>query len=249
MSFNLEQGLPIATVKGGDADGEFVFLDKENKSGDKSFTIRNGKFQRLPNYLMRVHYICGPAGVGKSTRCAEYMKWYKKLNPENRIILLSRVDDDPAFEGIDYKRLMLTNSMADIPMQIEEIGSDCLCVFDDLDTISSKKLIKSVYNFERQILELGRHKNIQMLITSHLINGIDRELTRTIHNELDTMTIFPQGANIYQVTFNLQNYWGLTPKQIRKIMNTDSHWVTLFKKHPQLMLTEYKICFLSDLKM
>lgn len=247
MSFSLEDGLPIAIVEDGPADGEIVFVKKDDKTGKKEFKLRKGKFQQLPNDLIRIIYIAAPAGCGKSTYCALYARTYQYLYPENPIILFSRLDEDPAFDGIKLERVVINNDMIEVPLQIEEAGTNALLIFDDLDTISSKKLLKSIYNFERQVLELGRHKKLQMLITSHLINGLDKDLCKTIHNELDTLTIFPGSGSVHQIHYNLEEYWGLGKKQIRNILNTDTRWVTLFKKHPQLVLTENKICFLADL--
>lgn len=247
MSFNLEGGLPIAIIEGGPLDGEFVFLDKDDEHGKKIFTIKKGKFVQFGNWLYRIHYKCGPSGVGKSTSCAAYCKGFQRLNPDKPIIILSRLNEDPAFDDIKVKRLKITDDLIRVPLALESIEEGSLIIFDDLDTISDNKLLKCIYNFLRQLLELGRHKKIQVLITSHLINGTDRNLCRTIQNELDSLTIFPQGCNIYQVSMNLQNYWGLTPKQIRKIMNTTSRSVTLFKKHPQYMMTDNTICLLSEL--
>lgn len=247
MSFNLEEGIPIAVVKGGPADGQFVFLQPEDNTGKKMFTLNSGEFRQLANSKNRIHYAAGPAGVGKSTKTARLCQEYQLDFPDNPIFMLSRLDEDPAFDGIKLNRIVISDDLVKVPIQIESVGSDCLVVFDDLDTIYETALLKSVYSTMRQCMELGRHKRIQMIITSHLINGTDVKLSRTIQNELDTLTIFPQGCNIYQVNMNLQNYWALTPKQIRKIMAQESRWVTLYKKYPQMMLTEKKICLLKDL--
>lgn len=248
MSFNLEQGLPVAIIVGGTADGTYIFLDKDNEDGKKSFSIKNGKFAPMPNTFHRIHYKVGPSGVGKSTSCAQYCEEYQTFFPENPIYILSMLDEDPAFDKIkNLKRLVIDESYIKTPIQASTFGKDVLVIFDDIDTISNPKILKSIYNTMSQCLEIGRHNNIQMLITSHLINGRDRNISRTIQNEVDSLTIFPQGANMYQVTMNLQNYWGLTPKQIRKIMGLKSRWVILYKKHPQLCLTENRICFLSEL--
>lgn len=134
-------------------------------------------------------------------------------------------------------------------MQIEEIPDNSMCIMDDLETISDEKLLKCVQNFIRQLLELGRHKNIQIVITSHLIIGNDAKYTRTVLNESKTLTVFPQGGSIFNIQHVLETRFGIRGKEFRKLMELaeNSRWITLYKDFPQLIVMENRIMFASEL--
>lgn len=122
-----------------------------------------------------------------------------------------------------------------------------MVIFDDIDTISNTKLLKSLLNFQAQILEMGRHKNVNTCITSHLINGNDRKQCRTIMNEMQSITIFPSCGGAYQIRYVLDKYFGLSYKQCSKIMQMDSRWVTIYKNYPQILISETDCMLLSSL--
>lgn len=254
--FSTESGTPICKIDGGDLDSEILFIDEKTSDDPKDkrkimranrhVEIEDGKFQVLPNDKIRVMYVPGPSGVGKSTYTSKYAKIYKKLYPDARIILFSRIKNDPAFEGLLYKRIELNDELAANPLQLEECTEDSLVIFDDVDTISNTKLLISVLNFQSQIMELGRHKNVKCIITSHLINGNQRKQCRTIMNEMHTLTVFPQGGAVHQIRYVLDKYFGLTYKQVTKILKMDSRWVTIHKNHPQIIVTETSACFLKN---
>lgn len=255
MSFSIDDGIALCKVIGGEGDGEIVFLDIEGKK--KSKVVKNipirkidcidGSFRMIPNDIMRVHLVSGPAGAGKSTLVASYSKSFKKLYPDNKILLFSRVNDDPAFHGIDFKRVTITEDLIKNPLQLEEVTPGSLVIFDDVDTISNEQLLNSVLNFEAQILEMGRHNDVKIFITSHLINGPKKTHTSRVMNELHSFTFFPQSGSVKQINYNLSQYFGLTTVQIRKIMSMESRWVTLFKSYPQILLTEHLCMFISNL--
>lgn len=253
--FNTEDGLPICKIDGGKLDGEIIFVVKKGESSKynlkkakmyNGFSSHDGIFQQVPNDYHRIGYIAGPAGSGKSTKAAEYALLFQKLYPDSKIIMFSRVDDDTAFIDVKLKRVVLSEDLAENPLDIEEVEPGSLVIFDDVDAIVNQKLRKSVYGLQMQIMEIGRHKNIKCLITQHLINGNDKKHTRTIMNEMDYVTLFPESCGFHQIEYFLKNYFGFKKHQIEKFMNTDSRWITLFKKVPQMMLTQTDIFLIKD---
>ena len=256
MSFSTDKGIPICEVVGGKADGEIIFVAEEDNNPKKTVIKRDpiriidcddGKFSQLPNDKIRCVYIAGPSGSGKSTYVREYAKRYKKLFPKSKCFLLSRVDDDPSLDGFDYKGVVLGADLKENPLQIEEVTPDSMVIFDDIDAISNKKLLDSLIKFQSQILEMGRHMNIQCVITSHLIIGNARAQARTILNELHSLTVFPGSGSAAQISYALTKYFGLTKKQINKILAMNSRWVTLVKIYPQFVISEHQCIFVSNL--
>ena len=68
-----------------------------------------------------------------------------------------------------------------------------LCIFDDIDVISDKKIREAVYDILNQVLEIGRRYKIHCVVTNHLpANGKD---TRRILNEAHTVTYFPHSSS------------------------------------------------------
>jgi ABC-type lipoprotein export system ATPase subunit len=108
MSFNIQEiGAPIAIIKGGEDDGEIIYLDanhikdsENNEKGlkgkkkiiyfDKLDLDKNATFQHYPNtYRERdVLMIVGQAGSGKSYYLNQYMQNYKKAYGKKRNILI-----------------------------------------------------------------------------------------------------------------------------------------------------------------
>ena len=114
---------------------------------------------------------------------------------------------------------------------------NALCLFDDIDTIKEKHLRNTVYDIQNDILETGRHNNIYIIVTSHLINGNDKKNTRTILNEAHKVTFFPK-SGAYGITYFLKNYIGLPKKQIDNILQINSRWITINKGYPLFIFYE-----------
>lgn len=244
-----EGGEPICIVKGGSGDGEIIFRTDEAK---KPSVLRHpikyayisdpvGKFMQLPSSKVRILFIGGPSGSGKSTYVSEYVKIFKKLYPESKVILFSMIEEDPAFEDIELKRIVLDESLVENPVTLEEVTEGSLIIFDDIDTMIDKKLLDSLYTFQRQILEMGRHKDVKCIITCHLLGGANKKQMKVILNESHSITYFVGGANTHDFKYIVNEYLGLSKKDITKIMNLDGRWITFLVKYPQVLLSE-KIC-------
>lgn len=262
MSFTTqesEKAVPFIFVRGGEADGEIIYVDLEDTRGqgkpsvikkkiEKKITCNDGTFFQIPNERTRCLLIAGPSGSGKSSYVKNYASMYKKLNPESTIYLFSRVEDDPSLEGLEVKRVFLSEDLVTCPLEIEECKPGSMVIFDDCDACSSKKLTDSIYKFQIQLMELGRHMDIQVVITSHLIIGAKSQVqARTILNEHASLTIFPGSGSAAQISFALGKYYGMTKKQINKILNMDSRWVTLIKVYPQFVISAHECTFVSEL--
>jgi|WetSurMetagenome_2_1015567.scaffolds.fasta_scaffold00833_18 hypothetical protein len=235
--------IPIVEIIGGKYSGEVIFLDTDKK-GAREIKIKDkGVIKQIPKVNTREFvYIAGPSGSGKTTKVAEYVSTYKQLFPENDIFLFSRLSEDEAIDHLDIIRIPITTKLDRVNV-VNDI-KDALVIFDDIDTIPDKKLRSKVYEIQNDILEIGRHNNIHIIVTSHLINGNDRKNTRTILNEAHTITIFPKAGGSYGIEYVLKNYIGLSMKQISKLLKLPSRSVTISKTFPQYVFYDKGIYLL-----
>lgn len=277
--FSFDAGKTIAVIKGGKLNGEILFVNnnegqccggcshkcskkpccggcnmcykkqKVNRYIPRDFRI-DGKFQQLPSEEDRIIYIAGPAGSGKSTYAGKYIELYLKLFPDAQFFVFSRLNEDPAFDHLNPHRVTIDESLITEPIDItEDVTPDSIILFDDIDTIQDKKLQLAVNKLKADILEIGRHQNIRCVITCHLINPNERAAARTLLNEMQTMTVFPNAGSTYQIEYALRKYFGFSVKQIRTLLDIkDSRWLTIFKNYPQVILTENRAMFVTELR-
>ena len=271
MSFSTKSGQPIAIVRGGKANKEIIYINQLGNNDNimtstptKSIEVHDGKFEQLPSPTIRILYIAGPSGSGKSTYASIYIKKYinlyiapelKKYKQANldkltnyegaRFYLFSRVDQDKVLDELDPVRVKCDESIINNPFDIKEIEPNSILLFDDIDCITNKRVQAVVNSLKEQVMDEGRHRNIHCVITSHLINGKDKNTSRTTLNEMNSLTIFPQSGSHYQINYALKMYFGLSPTQIKKILATNSRWVTLIKNSPQVILSENSLSFIA----
>lgn len=242
---NFKDGRAIAQIKGGKYNKLIFYLsdeeEDEEETGFYSFFIKDkGIMVPILNLDTRqVDYIAGPSGSGKSTYASKIIEIFKRLFPSNNVFIFSRLDNDNVLDKFKPIRIQLDESLIEDPIDIHnEFQKGDLVLFDDCDTIQDKKLKDTISKLKNDILETGRHQNLYIIITSHLINGNDRKDTRTILNEAHTLTIFPKSGATYGINYVLKNYIGLSKNDISKILSLPSRWVTIGKNYPQYVLYE-----------
>lgn len=251
MSINFDDdGKMVAMIKNKKKVKELVFIDSNDQRGIKKIKLHDDDvfIPVLDSENRSIVYICGASGSGKSTFARMLVDNFHTMFPTTPIYMFSRLSSDPAFDDLETKKVLiripinndLIESNIDVVNDIEQ-GS--MVIFDDIDTISDKKIMGVLNNIKLQILEIGRHKKIYCIVTSHLINTNDRNGTRTMMNEMSSLVIFPKGGgSVYQQKYCLKNYLGLSNDQINDILGTsDSRWVLISKNYPQYVLTQKKI--------
>lgn len=235
LSFEKElQSKSIAIMKKNN-EKNILYLNQDSKKGSNKIICKgNSKLFPYPNFNNREFiYISGPSGSGKSTYAAQYIYNYKKLFPNNDVFIFSRLSDDEVIDMLDVIRVPINESLIEIDVPKDMVN--CLVLFDDIDTIPDKSLRNKVYQIQNDILEIGRHNNIYVIVTSHLINGNDRKNCRTILNEANTITFFPRAGSTYGIKYVLKNYLGFNNNQIELILKIPSRWVTIGKNYPQYL--------------
>ena len=229
----------IAFIKGGKYDQCGIYLhDSDIKGGLESIELTDKKNEDAmiqPMLISRVALIAGAAGSGKSTLAAKFIKSYKKQHPAHRIYGLSccTLDDDPAFEGIRIIQIPET----DLPLSVNNY-SNCLFLFDDIESFTDAKVQAYCYNLIKQILENGRKKSISTIICTHLVNPNDMKFGRVLMNEIQQLTIYPRGSNAHAIDFCLKKYFGLNRLQIDDILTSKSRSVTICRTYPGFILED-----------
>ena len=249
-------GRPLAKIDGGKYSGRIVsvsdqFLNSNQKEPSdnlinefRQLKIANdSKFQHIPDTTKEreILYITGPSGSGKSTYTRKYLEQYKKKYKNREIYLFSSLPSDESLDKVGPKRIKLDESMYTDPIKVDEL-SESICIFDDIDVISEKKVREAVYDVLNQVLEIGRHYKIHCVVTNHLpTNGKD---TRRILNEAHTVTYFPHSAG-GKIKYLLEEYVGLDRKQIAYMRKQNSRWATVYKNYPQCYMVEHEVGLLN----
>lgn len=220
-------------------------VKKSLKRGNhKELRIEDGEIQVVPSKDPEhrdVMYIAGPSGSGKSTYTSNIVKQYKKNHPKRKFFLFSRVAEDKAFKKCKPQRIELDEEVLEDPIQPEELH-DSITVFDDTATIRDKAMNQAI-NGELipDLLETGRHPNVTVVITNHLLT--DYSKTRTILNECTQITFFPASGSVRAIRYTLKTYFGLSPADVKRVLALPSRWVTITKSYPQVVIYS-KGCYL-----
>lgn len=245
MSLSLKDGKMIALIH--DKKDRILYVNDADTNGYKTIVLDERGYMEplLDDRGRSITYICGASGSGKSTVTRGLVINFNIMFPKSQVYLFSKVNTDPAFDDLEKKKMIIRipidQQLVTDPINVlEDIDEKSLVIFDDTDTITDKNILKAVNNIKMQILEIGRHRNIYCIVTSHLINTNDRAGTRTMMNEMHNLVIFPKGGgSVYQQRYCLKNYLGFNNKQINEILNTsDSRWVWISKNYPQYVLTQ-----------
>lgn len=191
-----------------------------------------------------IRYVTGASGSGKSYYTKQYADEYHRMYPKREIYILSSIKEDKTLDKIKgLKRVKLDSQEFLTDDLTAEDFKDSLVIFDDTDCLTNKRQKLKVDNILNSVLETGRHFNVEVVFTSHLAcNG--RE-TRRILNECKSVTIFPSGLGGKAMKYLLDNYFGLSKEQIKKIKSLNSRWVTLSKGHPMFVLSD-KECYILN---
>lgn len=223
-----------------DLEDKEIIIDKKGKRKEVEVytTPKNVLITPMPNMLTReVVYIAGPSGSGKSTYCGQYMAEFKRQFPEAKIFVFSRVKEDKVIDKIGVHRIDIDSTLESDPIDIfSDFNDGDLVLFDDCDTIQDLKLRTAIVRIKNDILETGRHRNLYILVTSHLINPNEKKEGRIILNEMTSITVFPKSGSAYQIKYVLKQYYGFSNDQIDNIFKLNTRWVTLYKNAPQTIM-------------
>ena len=237
-------GRNLCIINGGKYKNKLVSVSEEEDDTIKQFKsmkLTDGKFQQIPNLdtERECGFITGPSGSGKSTYIYNYLVEYKKRKPKNEVYLFSILNEDKSLDAIKPLRVKIDDNLKEFDI---ENFRDSMVIFDDTDVISNKNHKAYVNAIRDKILQIGRHSNIDCLITSHIPTGHDLKM---VLNECSFVVYFPSSGQVRQINYMLINYVGLDLKQIALIKSLKSRWACVFKNYPQICLTEKTIFLLN----
>lgn len=221
-----------------------AIIIESTKKQMKEFTVHDdGVIIPFPKFTTAErHYIAGPSGSGKSYFISKFLSEYKKINPVSKIYLISDVDEDEVLDKLNVIRIDI-NSLVDgsDPIKPDDLR-DSIVIFDDIDSIRDKEISKEVCSLRDSLLRRGRHENINVIVTYHLLTNYKD--TRIILNEVHSITIFPRSGSTYGITRLLKYYVGLDKNQIQKIFSLPTRSVTIYKHYPMYVIYDHGIYLL-----
>ena len=202
------------------------FTEDENM---RCFPIPQKKSERL--------YVPAPSGSGKSTFIGMYLTELRKKYKKRPIYIFSRVEEDKPLDQFNntYRIPLTRQTFEEEPLEIEKFKNGIL-IFDDIDTILDKPLVKYIRNFRDDVLETGRHYDITIISTSHIITNF--LATRTLINEANAIVLFPKGSSFYAVSNFLERYMGFSRRQIKMVENLNTRWIWFWKEYPKYAVYE-----------
>ena len=240
---SFKKGKDIAMIKGGKYDKKILKIYDDNFQTDNENRLQEfiipkgdkGVIFPLPRQKSERLYISAPSGAGKSTFVGKYLKLLLKgKNKDRPFFLFSRVEEDKPLDKYDPIRIPLTrgefNTEPLDPLEFE----DSIIVFDDIDTLADKGLLKYIQDFRDDLLECGRHYGITTISTTHQILNFNS--TRTLLNEAQAVVIFPRCCGNYQMKNFLERYMGFDKDEIDYVKKLPTRWLYLYKEYPLYMI-------------
>ena len=220
--------------------------DTPDDDGFSKVELKKDQFTLLPNKNGRtIFYITAPSGSGKSYLAKEIISEYHKMFPKNNIYVFSSLESDETIDTLKYiKRIKLDKpEYLEAELKAEDF-KDSLTLFDDVDVISNKKILKKTMEILNSILQTGRHFNVSCIYTSHASTA--GHATKIILAESHCIVFFPSCAGGKVLNYLADQYLGLNKAQIDKLKKSQSRWVAVFRKYPRAIVTQNEASLLKD---
>lgn len=243
-------GKPIGVVTGGRFHHDIIHLfdpdvdvpPKRNEKTCRRMHIDDGKIFPIPSEKPEQLYVSGPNGSGKTYYIAQYLTLLREMYPKMPFYIFSDVEEDPLLDKItNVYRIPLTEELVDDPLERDDFKKSAV-IFDDIDSISNKRILNAVMTLRDTLLKTSRHSKTYVICTNHLTT--DYKNTRTLINECVNITIFPKSGAANQIRRVLKDYCGLDKQQVDTIYSLPSRWVTLHKNYPMYVISEHDIILL-----
>lgn len=218
-----------------------------DKKINREFILDDGgHLQMIPNIKTRdVIFASGASGSGKSYFIGNYITQYMKMFPKNPVYIFSKLESDQALDkNKGIQRIILDDTFGDEDSEAIEAKdmSNCLAVFDDVDTINDPIILKKIIKLRDDLLEVGRKFNVYMCMTSHML--CDYRKTRILLNECTHNVCFKNSNTNHQKRF-MKEYVGMSKDDIDKALSLPSRWICISKAFPSYLLYDTGCYLLS----
>lgn len=191
--------------------------------------------------------ISGCSGSGKTTLASRIAEIYAEEFPENKIIYIcpkkpseSLMKLKPIIISVNGEKGIENFVNPETKLEFNEDDpdnewSDSLVIFDDLEGCSPK-VKKNALELLGNILTVGRARNVSVVYINHTYcNGNE---SKRVFSECPNITVFPMGKMNKQLDYLLNSYCGIDRDTKRRIMNSRSRWVNIFRHRPCHVITE-----------
>lgn len=208
--------------------------------------INKDQFTLLPSKTTRtIFYITASSGSGKSYLAKEIIQEYHRMFPKNNIYVFSSLESDETLDTLKYiKRIKMDKpEYLETELKAEDF-KDSLTLFDDVDVISKKTILKKTMEILNSILQTGRHFNVSCIYTSHASTA--GNATKIILAESHVIVFFPSTAGGKTLKYLCDQYLGLSKAQIDKMKTLQSRWVAVFRKYPRCIVTQHEVSLLKN---
>jgi len=237
-------GRPIAIIQGGELDNNIIYFCPSRDGDRESIKLTEGKIQQIPNIdpsQRDIFIIAGGSGLGKSTSAAMLMQQYQALFPDRKLFIFSKVKKDPSIDKLGLKnlhRILLDSSYMEDEEQIDsEDFSQCCILFDDVGTLTGK-LKKSVMELRDDMMQTGRHNEITLICTYHLL--MNKEETKNALLEGTSFQVWPQ-SNTKQVITLLVTYFGTATSDARALCSMETRSMIIIRCLPNIVMTDREV--------
>ena len=187
--------------------------------------------------------LVAPSEGGKTFLAKEICKFDQRKRP---VIVFSKIDDDESLRELAKLRtpsdkksrlvkipLHSEDQLLDLPSNEDLKGT--ICLFDDIDSFPSD-IAKFIREYRDSMLESGRHHNITVISTSHILNNYMK--TKTVLNECEWVCLFPASNKRHAFSF-LKDRFGLEKAEAMFLINKamqSGRYLCLKLSAPNLLL-------------
>lgn len=253
----------VATITGGELDKKCLYLCDDDSAGETEIKLEGrSQFQPVPfhakDQIERL-FISGASGSGKSTYLAKWLRQFlkQKGNKEAPIYIFSSVDHDPVLDDDALISPNIVRVLDEVdedeiisePLGLNDFEEGSVIIFDDSMKITNPKVRVMVFCLMELLLEVARHKNIQLVVTTHILNNY--RATKTIQTEATNVCVFPKfSGGLYHIRQYLEKKVGMNKQELKKFlsMSNNSRWVTLFRSNPMFVMSSKQIYLYDPFK-
>jgi len=185
-------------------------------------------------------YLCGAAGVGKTTTIIQYINEFHAKYPKAKILLFSSKNQDAILDSMKYvERVKITEDMLVNQMTLAEISGrskPVLTVWDDVEDFPTAKLTKEIERLLNEVLRNGRSYGIYAIYSHH--QPCDYVKTRNLLFEATHVIIYPRRSGKESYNYLMEKKLHLNKKTIEIINKTYSNFVCIKKNVPQVVISD-----------